>query len=749
MDSSKDDDSTGLSSKYSCIICHKRKVKCDRAHPCSNCVKNEATCEYVAPPAPRRKRKKTDDEALKEKVEKYEEQLRALGVKVDESESHLMARSRTSSEQVEAKRRRTNSADNFSPKVHQPEERKGSVCPKPESEGSLLLDAGKSRYVENNLWMSISDELPNSRPLILQDQQENSTDEDQEGTEFDPGSIIFGTRIAGDVASYYPRPTDAMAFWKGFKENVDPITKIVHIPTVQKLIELSCQNVHCISRTNLTLLFAIHLIAIESMSDEEVKDITGENKSIVFKRLLYATQQCFIKGGLLRTSDLTMLTAFILYILGIRCSTDTQTIASLMALAIRVAQRIGLHRDITDHLRPYDIEMRRRVWKQLLLQDWIISELAGITPFHEMYPQWWHTPNPRNLNDADFDVNTTMENLPASKIEPTEMFICQMRYNFGTLFVDGVEQARRRYNVSVGDAFNFSGGSIAERDARIDRLEQHLQDAYLRYVNPIDPVHHMVAIVARAAIANIRIRSHHPRQYADFGASLQREEHDRLFNWSLQALQYDNLIYTTTSLRRFRWHSRQLFQYHPLIYLLTSVRYHRLPTSLSVQDDMWITIQTLITNRPEMIERKQVLHTAIGMLALRAWEVFEHDRKSARQPYTTPPFIALLKPMAGGAVTGSVPPKKVPYKPFQQQRQTQAPTSRPSVSYAPDPQEQQQQSQSFTSPESHVSTPWSWHSNDLYNNTTSAMPQDVPSGDLWSGWDQILVNAEMPINTRG
>jgi hypothetical protein len=375
--------------------------------------------------------------------------------------------------------------------------------------------------------------------------------------------------------------------------------------------------------------------------------------------------------------------------------------------------------------------MRRRVWKQALLQDWIISELAGITPFHEMYPQWWRTPNPRNLNDVDFDVNTT--ELPDSKVEPTEMFVCQMRYNFGTMFVDGVEIARQRFDVSVGDAFNFIGGDIAERDARIDRLEQHLQDSFLRYVNPIDPIHHMVAIVARAAVANIRIRAHHPRQYLDFGASLPQEERERLFNWSLQALQYDNLIYTTPSLNRFRWHSRQLFQYHPLIYLLTSVRYHRIPTSTTIQDNMWQTIETLIVNRPEMIERKQVLHAAIGMLALRAWEVFEHDRVKAQQPFQIPHFICTLRLMT----TSTTSSRAARPKP-----QESAPEQRQSVSY---PQENTTSPASFQSSESNAANPWNWQSGPVYRNVNNGMPQDA-TADLWSPWDQLLVNGEVPVN---
>lgn len=44
---------------FACVVCHNRKVKCDRQDPCtpcSNCAKANVECVYRAPPPPRRKR---------------------------------------------------------------------------------------------------------------------------------------------------------------------------------------------------------------------------------------------------------------------------------------------------------------------------------------------------------------------------------------------------------------------------------------------------------------------------------------------------------------------------------------------------------------------------------------------------------------------------------------------------------------------------------------------------------------------
>lgn len=44
------------SASFSCVVCHNRKVKCDRQEPCSNCAKAKVECVYRPPPPRRRKR---------------------------------------------------------------------------------------------------------------------------------------------------------------------------------------------------------------------------------------------------------------------------------------------------------------------------------------------------------------------------------------------------------------------------------------------------------------------------------------------------------------------------------------------------------------------------------------------------------------------------------------------------------------------------------------------------------------------
>lgn len=43
--------------KFSCRLCHQRKVKCDRNDPCGYCSRRQDVCVYEIPPPPKRRKR--------------------------------------------------------------------------------------------------------------------------------------------------------------------------------------------------------------------------------------------------------------------------------------------------------------------------------------------------------------------------------------------------------------------------------------------------------------------------------------------------------------------------------------------------------------------------------------------------------------------------------------------------------------------------------------------------------------------
>jgi hypothetical protein len=90
--------------KHSCATCARRKVKCDKLRPCSNCSRSQSECVYRASSMSQRHRKRPADEDLLSKISEYEDLLHKNNVKfqpLDNSwipsplEEKLVSRSQT------------------------------------------------------------------------------------------------------------------------------------------------------------------------------------------------------------------------------------------------------------------------------------------------------------------------------------------------------------------------------------------------------------------------------------------------------------------------------------------------------------------------------------------------------------------------------------------------------------------------------------------------------------------------------
>lgn len=65
-----------------CVLCHQRKIKCNRKFPCNNCIKTQSHCK-PATLAPRRRRRKIPPQDLVDQLHIYESLLRTNNIKFD------------------------------------------------------------------------------------------------------------------------------------------------------------------------------------------------------------------------------------------------------------------------------------------------------------------------------------------------------------------------------------------------------------------------------------------------------------------------------------------------------------------------------------------------------------------------------------------------------------------------------------------------------------------------------------------
>ena len=70
--------------QHSCASCRRRKVKCDKKVPCTNCVKHDVTCVSAESSNSRPRKKRFPEAELLARLRKYEAALTKLGVDPDD-----------------------------------------------------------------------------------------------------------------------------------------------------------------------------------------------------------------------------------------------------------------------------------------------------------------------------------------------------------------------------------------------------------------------------------------------------------------------------------------------------------------------------------------------------------------------------------------------------------------------------------------------------------------------------------------
>jgi hypothetical protein len=283
------------------VTCRRRKVKCDKQFPCSNCSKVGQQCVFPAPGrAPRRPR--AGGKVVSEREAELLKRLRRLEGVVEELSGQVEIEAIKHSPSSDNSSSHKDGDHSTDPSV------KGTVRVVGMDEGSgsrkawitrtfrvgggppktafsadepnrgagrLVLDEGKSRYVASPFWASINDEVEEIREML--DDQEFDSDSDAPippsdvVTEPNHQSFIMGYSSSDvDLKSLHPLPSQIPFYWQTFLENVQPLVKILHTPTMNKVIKEVQNNLDSLSRSTEALMFAIYFATITSMNANEV-----------------------------------------------------------------------------------------------------------------------------------------------------------------------------------------------------------------------------------------------------------------------------------------------------------------------------------------------------------------------------------------------------------------------------------------------------------------------------------------------
>lgn len=434
--------------------------------------------------------------------------------------------------------------------------------------------------------------------------------------------------------------------------------KIVHQPTLQHSIE-SIANIEHIPRGLEALMFAIYGAAVRSMHDGECQATFGESRSSLQSRYSLGARRSLTRSRFMGSSDIMVVQAFVIYLvsgitnfvsivtnqvqLTMRQDLDSRTVWTLSGVATRIAQGMGVHRDgAVLGLPPFETEMRRRLWWQIVLLDFNAAELTGFGALGEV--SWWNTKSPSNVNDAD--IWPDMKEPPVEKIGATEMIACLLRYEVCVFWrTKLVQMSTAEQDLTRVVRRWVDAATISERDAVIDEFKSTLEEKFLKYCDPSEPLHILTSIMGRILITckSMQIKAHHLRRSA---SERDVPDSERRFLWttSMSLIEADNMVRSYRSLQKFNWYTDVNFQWHAFVYVLGELIAR--PTGEG-KDDAWVQIEGVFKNHPNFIsDHKRPLHIAIASMCLRAWQTRHKAQLENPQGSSwldTPAFILQLQ----------------------------------------------------------------------------------------------------------
>ena len=119
------------------------------------------------------------------------------------------------------------------------------------------------------------------------------------------------------LINMHPPAMQVMQLWQVYLNNVDPLLKLTHTPTLQKRVIEACGKISSglsVDEELEALLFSIYFISVNSLTEAETLASFGTPKSSLQARYHVASQQALLNVNLMRTLDLTVLQAYVLHL---------------------------------------------------------------------------------------------------------------------------------------------------------------------------------------------------------------------------------------------------------------------------------------------------------------------------------------------------------------------------------------------------------------------------------------------------
>lgn len=438
----------------SCVNCRQRKVKCAKTYPCPHCVRGGLECVFPSRKKDRAPRRSKNHELLNRLAK-----LEAIVGQADPSLQAAAAAAASGSPGVPT------TSTGFAAHLHHQQADDASAAEidrlarNPQKRCPAAQPTSKhdpaAKYVSGEFWANLSTEVEGIKAALEQSSDSDDEAGDGDGPEetspesggpasysspstYITSPAVFASAIAGGAPDLlrHPPPERMKRLRDLYFQNVDPLIKILHRPTVEREFDVFMINPenNPLSRTAEALFFAIYFAAVTSLTSESCQRQLGQDRALLVSQYRQGVELALARADYLNNTSLESLQALTLYDTCLRNHAESRASWALLGLVFRLAQAIGLHRDGDGSVfPPYEAEMRRRLWSQIIVLDVRAAQDRGTEPMIREDDS--NTIPPTNVDDDAFNPDTTTP-VPRLAVEgPTDVTFSLCTYHCSNLFL--------------------------------------------------------------------------------------------------------------------------------------------------------------------------------------------------------------------------------------------------------------------------------------------------------------------------
>ncbi|KAH6970540.1 hypothetical protein BKA56DRAFT_446572, partial [Ilyonectria sp. MPI-CAGE-AT-0026] len=560
---------------FSCANCRRRKVKCNKTSPCTNCVRGRLTCVFPQPRRPVR----TDtnlESTLMARVQNLEEIINSLQLVVVEKDAQISRQKQQLQEQQEQRQSQQPQQPQLQQQVLQENDQEkdrdanrgdhNNAQSTPESDsGKLIRDEGRSIYI-NGTWAAIRAQVGDFGELgdeVLEDEEATV-----EASAVSSPFFSFPFSLAQGVgAPEHPCVEHRQTLWRLYLEVMDPMVKVLHLPTIEPELQkwLPQENIDEMPRGLSAVIFAVYFSVVSSMEKDQCLEILGRDRDELVLKYKAATEKTLTMAGLLNTDNLLVLQGFLIYLVTLRHHAPRLS-WTLCSLAFRLIQAMGAHRDgACLSVSKFETEMRKRLFWNLSVLECGASEDCGCDPT-QLEISSFNTSVPLNLNDEDLTesmVTEPEEHTNWTQSTPLILWadICQL----WRLLYD----SRRR---PEGIDKPLQAMAVDEKRKFIGETVQKMDKKFVKICSPLIPVQWVTATLARLLVLEFKVAASMPLERGtERGTELGQTEHDELFTNAIECLELSNRLLADYRGVRWGWLFKTFTAWYPLAFVLTKL----------------------------------------------------------------------------------------------------------------------------------------------------------------------------------